>query len=139
MRTYLLNAANGVKRVFWYRYNWSTLPTGGNLANTLLTVPDDFTQVTAAGHAYLRAQQWMHGTLLGTRAKPPCQHNKHGTYTCVVKDSSGKRYIYWNPFHRAKVRLPKGVHHLQGVLGATSSVKPRSTLKVTYKPVLVSH
>jgi hypothetical protein len=138
VRTYLLNAANGVKRVFWYRYNWSSLPTGGNLANTLLTNPSDSSQVTAAGRAYMRAQQWMHGTLLGTSKHRPCRKNQHGTYTCVVKDSSGKRYIYWNPFHGAKVRLPKGVHHLEGVLGATSTVKPRSMLKVTYKPVMVS-
>ena len=139
MRTYLLNAANGVKRVFWYRYNMTRLAGGGMLANTLLTDPDNSSTVTAAGRAYLRAQQWMHGTLLGTKRNPPCQHDKHGTYTCVVKDSSGKRYIYWNPFHGAKVRLHKGVHHKQGVLGATSSVRPRSMLKVTYKPVLVSH
>jgi hypothetical protein len=137
VRTYLLNAANGVKRVFWYRYDWGRIPGGGTLGNTLLTDPDDSSTVTAAGRAYARAQQWMHGTLLGGSKHPPCQKNRHGTYTCVVKDSSGKRYIYWNPFHGAKVRLPKGVHHLQGVLGTTSSVAPRSTLKVNYKPVMV--
>jgi hypothetical protein len=79
----------------------------------------------------------MHGKLLGTAKHPPCRRDKHGTYTCVVRDSSGRRYVYWNPFHGAKVRLPKRVHHVQGVLGATSSVKPRSTLRVTYKPVMV--
>jgi hypothetical protein len=132
MRTYLLNAANGVKRVFWYRYDWA-----GHLANTLLTDPDDVSKLTAAGRAYLRAQQWMHGTLTGTKGHRPCAKDRRGTYHCVVKDSSGKRHIYWNPYRAAKVRLPKGVHDLQGVLGATSTVKPRSTLKVGYKPVMV--
>jgi hypothetical protein len=139
MRTYLLNAANGVKRVFWYRYDWAHLSGGGNYSNTLLTNPNDSTEVTAAGRAYTRAQRWMHGTLLGTSKHPPCPTDRHGTYTCVVKDSSGKRYIYWNPFHGAKVRLPKGVHHLEGVLGGNDTVKPRSTLKVSYKPVMISH
>jgi polysaccharide biosynthesis protein PslG len=139
MRTYLLYAANGVKRVFWYRYNWWKLPTGGNLSNTLLTSPTDSSHVTAAGHAYRRVQQWMHGTLLGTAHGRPCPKDRHGTYTCVVKDGTGKRFIYWNPFHTDTVRLPRSVHHVQGVLGATSAAKPGSTLKVTYKPVMASH
>jgi hypothetical protein len=133
MRTYLLNAAAGVKRVFWYRYDW-TSPIG----NTVLTQPADAGQVTPAGKAFLLAQQWMHGTLMGTKRSAPCAKDKHGTYTCVVKDGTGKRYIYWNPFHGAKVRLPKGVHRLQGVLGGHHRVTgPR--LKVNYKPVMVRH
>ena len=139
VRTYLLNAANGVKRVFWYRYDFHPLDDGGSLANTLLTALDDTTQVTAAGRAYQRARQWMHGTLLGTRKHAPCPKDAHGTYSCVVKDGSGKRWIYWNPFHRAKVKLPRGVHHLQGVLGSTSRVTPRSALRVGASPVMVSH
>jgi hypothetical protein len=137
MRTYLLNAANGVKRVFWYRYDMGRLDGGGSLANTVLTHPNDSTALTAAGHAYARAQLWMHGTLLGTAQHRPCQKNQLGTYRCVVKDSSGKRYIYWNPFHGSRVRLPRHVHHRQGVLGAVSSVRPRSTIKVDSKPVMV--
>jgi hypothetical protein len=137
MRTYLLNAANRVKRVFWYRYDWGRLGDGGTLGNTLITSPDDSSTVTAAGRAYHRVQLWMHGTLLGTRTSPPCAKDRHGTYACVVKDGTGKRYIYWNPFHGAKVRLPKGVHRLQGVLGGNSTVKPRQLLQVNYKPVMV--
>ncbi len=137
MRTYLLNAANRVKRVFWYRYDWGRLGDGGTLGNTLITSPDDSSTVTAAGRAYHRVQLWMHGTILGTRTSPPCAKDRHGTYGCVVKDGTGKRYIYWNPFHGAKVRLPKGVHRLQGVLGGNSTVKPRQLLQVNYKPVMV--
>ena len=132
MRTYLLNAANGVKRVFWYRYDWS-----GNLANTLLTDRADVSRLTAAGRAYARAQEWMHGTLIGGSGHRPCAKDRRGTYHCVVKDTSGKRHIYWNPYRSAKVRLPRGVHDLEGVLGATSTVRPHSTLKVGYKPVMV--
>ncbi len=138
VRTYLLNAAAGVKRVFWYRYDMHRFAGGGGIANTLLSALNRPESVTGAGGAYLRAQRWMHGTLVGPRHGRPCRADRHGTHRCVVRDASGRRYIYWNPFHGATVRLPKGVHHLQGVLGATSTVKPRSTLKVSYKPVMVS-
>jgi hypothetical protein len=138
VRTYLLNAAAGVKRVFWYRYDMSNVPGGGGtLGNTLLSVPGSPITPTSIAGVYVRAQQWMHGKLLGRPGHRPCEKDKHGTYKCVVKDSSGKRYVYWNPFTTAKVKLPKGVHDLEGVLGATSTVKPRSTLKVGYKPVMV--
>lgn len=136
-RTYLLGAANGLRRVFWYRYNWPHLPGGGDLANTQLTDPTDITTVTPAGRAYARVQQWMHGRLLNSRGHRPCPRDRHGTYRCVVRDSTGKRFVYWNPFTTARVRLPGGVHDLQGVLGATSTVQPRSRLKVGFKPVMV--
>jgi hypothetical protein len=132
VRTYLLNAANGVKRVFWYRYDWSS-----NMANTLLTDRADVSRLTPAGRAYVRAQEWMHGTLLAAKGHRPCAQDRHGTYHCVVQDSSGKRHIYWNPYRSAKVKLPRGVHDQEGVLGGTSAVTPGHTLKVGYKPVMV--
>jgi hypothetical protein len=138
MRTYLLNAANGIRRVFWYRYDWGRVSTGGTLGNTLLTDPDNPAVLTPAGHAYLRAQQWMHGKLLAARGAAPCPKDRHGTYTCVVKDGTGVRHIYWNPFHGATVRLPQGVHHLETVVGGHGRVRPGSSIKVSYKPVMVS-
>lgn len=136
MRTYLLNAAHGVKRVFWYRFDMNHLGSGGNLANTLLTVPGDPSSITPAGRAYLRIQQWMHGTLLGTKRSAPCPKDRHGTYTCVVKDSTGTRRIYWNPFGTGRVKLAGNAHHLTTELGVKSKVKPGSTIKVDYRPVL---
>jgi hypothetical protein len=56
----------------------------------------------------------------------------------VVRDSSGTRRIYWNPFHRAKVRLAGNGHQQQGVLGAVRDVTPHSTLRVGPRPVMVS-
>jgi hypothetical protein len=139
MRTYLLSAAHGVRRVFWYRYDWGKNVTGGvPLGNTRLSDTNNAFKLTAAGHAYARVQKWMHGTLVGpTRKARPCQRNRQGTYTCVVRDSTGTRRIYWNPYRTASVRLPRGVHHLQGVLGAISTVRPRQLLSVNFKPVLV--
>ena len=142
VRTYLLNAANGVKRVFWYRYDThASLPTpgGGAIGNTLLSVPSSPTELTAGGSAFLLAQTWMHGRLVGARKAAPCPKDTHGTYTCTVTDSSGTRRIYWNPFHRATVRLAPGVRKAQDVLGFTWKVKGGSKLSVTFKPVMVRH
>jgi polysaccharide biosynthesis protein PslG len=142
LRTYLLNAAHGVKRVFWFRYDMGRiLPShgGGTIANTLLSVPRLPTQLTTGGGAYLLAQQWMHGRLIGSRKAAPCPTDRHGTYTCTVTDSTGTRRIYWNPFHRAKVRLAPGARKAQDVLGFVRKVQGGSRLTVNYQPVMVRH
>ena len=137
IRTFVLQAANNVRRIAWYRYDWGRISGGGTLGNTLLTNPDDVTRVTAAGRAYAMVQKWMHGTLQGRPGRRPCAKDARGTYTCVVTDSSGTRRIYWNPFRRAKVQLASGARHKQGALGAITSVKGGSTLTVDFRPVLV--
>jgi hypothetical protein len=133
VRTYLLNAAAGVRRVFWYRYDWSR-----RYADTLLTSPRNSSHVTAAGRAYLLAQHWMHGTLLGRHGHRPCARDSAGTYTCVVRDRDGTRRIYWNPYRRATVRLAPNAHHRQDVLGRIRSTHPGATLHVTWRPVMVT-
>jgi hypothetical protein len=139
VRTYLLQAANNVRRIFWYRYDWGRLPGGGTLGNTLLTSPTDVSRVTAAGHAYRRVQTWMHGTLQGRPGHRPCAKDSHGTYTCVVTDSSGTKRIYWNPFHQARVRLARSARHQQGVGGTVTRARGGSLLTVDYAPVMVYH
>ena len=91
IRTFVLQAANNVRRIAWYRYDWGRISGGGTLGNTLLTNPDDVTRVTAAGRAYAMVQKWMHGTLQGRPGRRPCAKDARGTYTCVVTDSSGTR------------------------------------------------
>ncbi len=138
-RTYLLNAANGVKRVFWYRYDMSPIAGGGTLGNTLLSDPMNAAQVTPVARSYVTVQQWMHGRLVGPRGKRPCQRDARGTYTCVVTDASGTRRIYWNPFHRATVRLAPGARHVHGLLGGQTKVRGGSRLTVDFRPVMADH
>jgi hypothetical protein len=138
VRTFLLQGSRGVKRIGWYRYDWPELSTGGTIGNTLLTDPDDSTRVTAAGRAYAMVRTWMHGTLRGRPGRIPCARGAHGTYHCVVSDATGTRHIYWNPFHRARVKLPAYVHHRQGVLGRTGTVEGGSRITVDFRPVMVS-
>lgn len=138
-RTFLLNAAHGVTRVFWYRYDMGLLPGGGTLANTRLSKPGDPSRVTRAGKAFALVQKWMHGRLVGSRGHRPCATDRHGTYTCVVRDSSGTRRVYWNPSRKATVRLAANAHHLQGIFGGVTKVEPHSRITVTGRPVMAGH
>jgi hypothetical protein len=139
IRTFLLNAARGVKRVDWYAYDMDARGDVGPLGNTLLTDPVDRAAGTllAPGRAFTRVQGWMKGTLIGTASKRPCIRDRHGTYTCTVRYASGKGRIYWNPYRTAKVRLVKSATKKFDEYGARSRAKGGTRLKVNYKPVLV--
>ena len=139
MRNYLLNAAAGVKRVFWYAYDMGALPGGGTLGNTLMTDPTDPAAgtLTPAGRAFTRIQSWMAGTLVGTRTKAPCAADRKGTYTCLVQYKSGVGRIYWNPLKTVKVTLVKSATSRVTELGATAKAKGGTRLTVDYRPVLV--
>jgi len=139
MRTYLLNAAARVKRVYWYAYDMGALPGGGTLGNTLLTDPTDRPAgtLTPAGRALPRIRSWMAGTLVGTRTKAPCAADRKGTYTCLVQYPKGVGRIYWNPLKTVKVTLVTSATSKVTELGATSKAKGGSTLTVDYRPVLV--
>ena len=142
MRTFLLNAARGVKRVDWYAYDMGNLsPTfgGGPLGNTLLTDPANRVAgtLTPAGYAFTRVQSWMKGTLIGTTTKRPCTPNKAGTYTCVIKYASGMGRVYWNPWHTSTVTLVPSAHHKVSEAGTSAKVRGGSKLKIGFQPVLV--
>jgi polysaccharide biosynthesis protein PslG len=139
MRTYLLNAAQGVKRVNWYAYDMGTLTTGGTLGNTLLTDPTDRAAgtLTPAGVAFTRVQGWMKGTMVGTTTKRPCIADRHGTYTCLITYAHGVGRVYWNPFRSATVQLVRSASRKTNQYGATSRARGGSKLKVNFMPVLV--
>jgi hypothetical protein len=139
IRTYLLNAAQGVKRVDWYAYDMDSRGTLGPLGNTLLTDPANRPagHLLPAGRAFTRVQKWMHGTMIGTTSKRPCSADRHGTYTCLIKYAKGVGRVYWNPYKTAKVTLAKSATKKVDELGRTSRAKGGARLKVTYQPILV--
>jgi polysaccharide biosynthesis protein PslG len=139
IRTYLLNAAQGIKRVDWYAYDMSARGDIGPLGNTLLTDPVDRAAGTLlpAGLAFTRVQGWMRGTLVGTTTKRPCIRDKHGTYTCTIRYSTGMGRVYWNPYSSAKVTLVKSATKKYDEYGQASRAKGGTKLKVNYQPVLV--
>jgi polysaccharide biosynthesis protein PslG len=142
MRTFLLNAAQGVKRVDWYAYDMGNLPPtagGAPLGNTLLTDPSDRQAgtLTPAGYAFTRVQSWMKGTLVGTATKRPCSANASGTYTCVIQYGTGMGRVYWNPWRSATVTLVPSARQKVSESGTTTKVSGGTKLKVGYQPVLV--
>ncbi len=134
MRTYLLSAAAGLPRVFWYRYDLQ-----GLLSNTYLTKasPAPAGTLTPAGQAFYRIQRWMKGTLVGTPTARPCAHDKHGTYTCVVRYAHGMGRVYWNPHRRVRVTTVASARSWESELGAVHSIRGGAKLTVTSSPVLV--
>jgi hypothetical protein len=139
MRTFLLNAAQGLKRVDWYAYDMGELTNGGTLGNTLLTDPRNQSAGTRtpAGLAFTRIRAWMRGTLVGTATHRPCLTDRRGTYTCKIRYAHGVGRVYWNPYRTAKVRLVRSAHRLVNEYGARSRVDGGQKLRVTYRPVLV--
>jgi polysaccharide biosynthesis protein PslG len=137
IRTYLLNAARGVKRVFWYRYDLGPYE-GGTLANTLMTKSTDFHTLTPAGHALTRVESWLNGArLVGTPTNQPCTTDSHGTYTCLIRYASGVGRVYWNPFRTATVTLSRTATKTMDGSGRTASVHGGQKLRVRSMPVLV--
>jgi hypothetical protein len=141
LRTYLLGAARGLSRVFWYRYDWKTVAGGGTLGNTLLTVPGEWDRVTPAGRAIATARAWLRGRLVGTHGHRPCAAGPHGTYRCTVRYRWGVRTIYWNPHRRVRVQLPASarVVSLAGrPVDDRAGRRVAGTVRVGYQPVMVS-
>lgn len=139
MRTFLLNAAQGVKRVDWYAYDMGVIPGGGTLGNTLLTDPTDRPAGirTPAGVAFQRVQSWMAGTLVGTPTQRPCIRDRKGTYTCTIRYAHSMGRVYWNPYAVRAVTLARSATKKVDEYGVTTAVRGGSKLKVGVKPVLV--
>jgi hypothetical protein len=143
LRTFLLNAAQGVQRVDWYAYDMGTLSSGtGTLGNTLLTRPAPAVRskgiLTPAGRAFTRIQGWLKGgTLIGTTTRRPCLEDRHGTYTCTIRYARGTGRVYWNPYRQAKITLVKSARTKIDQYGVTGHARGGSRLRVGPQPVLV--
>jgi len=134
LRTYLLAAANGVSRVFWYRYDWGRVIDGRTLGNTLLSDPSDYTRLWAPGRALRIAEHWLRGRLVGTDGRRPCARVHHGTYRCTIRSRGVVRTIYWNPDHKVRINVP--ARNRAGTRVAGRRVTSR-TMRVSFAPVMV--
>jgi hypothetical protein len=132
LRTFLLNAANGVKRVDWYIWDRP------DIGSTKLLAPSTGAP-TLAGNAVNLAQAWMlGGTLVGpSKTAKPCTKDRAGTYTCVITYSGGVRRIYWNPTRKVTVTTAKSATFKVGVYARRIAIKGGSRLTVDYRPVMV--
>lgn len=139
VRTYLLNAANKVKRVHWYSYDLGNLPGGGTLGNTRLTDPADGSTRTLAGRAVGLVRGWMvGGRLVGpSKSALPCAKDRAETYTCVITYARGVKRVYWNPTKRVKIKTVKSAKFLVTVYGKKKRISGGSSKFVDYRPVMV--
>ena len=124
-RTFLLNAASDVKRVYWYSWDLQ------RLANTRLTFADGVT-LTRAGTAYNVVRGW----LLGSRVSG-CPRDKAGTYICTMTYSGGVKRVYWNPSRKTSVRTVKSARAAVNLLGSERVLRGGERIAVTKSPVMV--
>lgn len=123
-RTYVLNAANGVKRTFWYSWGLQ------DLANTELTFPSG--GISRAGTAYRVVGDW----LIGTRMQG-CSRDSRGTYTCTARYAGGVKRIYWNPSRKVTIRTVPSATRWTGLLGTSTSIRGGKALGVGFSPIMV--
>ena len=132
LRTYLLNAANGIKRVHWYAWD---KPSLGNTKMSFASTGGP----TLAGKAFGLAQSWLSGAkLVGTSTSAkPCAKDSAGTYTCVIKYAKGVRRVYWNPKKKVKITTVKSATYKMGVYAKKATIKGGSRQTVDHRPLMV--
>jgi hypothetical protein len=124
-RTFVLNAAAGVKRVYWYAWDLQ------HLANTQLTASNG-TSLTQAGVAYQVVRSW----LLNTRVRG-CARDSRGTYTCTLGYSGGVKRIFWNPSRWVTVTAVGSARERVGLQGGVKPLTGGERLSVGQSPIMV--
>jgi polysaccharide biosynthesis protein PslG len=138
LRTYLLGAAHGLARVYWYRYDLGPVVDGQALANTVLSNPADASQVTPAGQAFRTAERWLKGRLVAGRGqRRPCAANDRGTHSCTVRSGHRVRTILWNPRHTVRVRVSGAISRMNEHGRSTRMNGRTTTITVGYRPVMI--
>ena len=127
IRTFVLNAAAGVKRVYWL--GWLQYFNLG-----ISMVGSDGVTPAAPAQAYARVRGW----LLGQQARG-CRYDRVShLYSCRFVKAGHTSWVYWVNTGSAKVRVPAGMHHVQTMYGVRSAVRPGARLRITNAPVWVS-
>ncbi|MET0953165.1 MAG: hypothetical protein ABWX57_07745 [Aeromicrobium sp.] len=126
VRTYVLHAAEGADRVYWWR--WENHQT----VNTLLQ--DGAGNLSRAGRAYGLVREW----LLGARPKG-CSVTRNGLYTCVFKARDGmRRHVYWQRAGKVRtVVAPANAQTKTNTRGVSRPIKPGSRFRVGASPIMI--
>jgi hypothetical protein len=123
-RTFLLNAANDVQRVYWY--GWETQ----RIVNTRMVLSDGRT-LTRGGLAFRVVRSWLHGARIGCAVDPA------GTYTCALTRGGRTSHVYWNPKRTVTVRTPQAATSVSRLDGSRRTFSGGAQLTVGASPVLV--
>jgi glycosyl hydrolase family 39 (putative alpha-L-iduronidase) len=109
VRTYVLNWAGGVQRLYWYawdNHNWVTIQ---------LTEADGKTP-TSAGRAYETAGKWLVGATL-----KQCDVDQSHTWICELNREGASEWLVWNTDHTPAFALSAAWH-----VGYSTSLKGES-------------
>ena len=126
MRTFVLNAANRVSRVYWY--SWDLL----GMTNTQLVEADRIT-LTPAGQAFSTTRGW----LLGARPVG-CSRAKTNTWTCTFTTATQVRQIVWNPSRSITVKAPVRTRSVTSWGAPVRTARAGSKVRVGIVPVMIS-
>lgn len=126
IRTYVLNAAGGVRRVYWL--GWMRYYSLG-----IQMVESDGATPTAAGRAFARVHDW----LIGRRPHGCTYDRASGVYACTFVKGTEVSRVYWVERGTARVQVPPGARRLQTMTGAVSRLRSGDSVRVTDTPVLV--
>ena len=138
LRTYLLGAARGLGRVYWYRYDWGRVVDGHTIGNTLLSDPDDWSRATSAGRALRTAERWLTGRLVPTPGHHrACARSHRGTYTCIVRHGRHTRTILWNPQRTVRIRVADADARENQNGRPVALRSGPTTVRVGYRPVML--
>jgi hypothetical protein len=126
-RTYVLNAAAKVKRVYWL--GWATYATMS------IALATDDGAPTKAGRAFLTVASW----LQGSTAHPCAIDREHHLYSCRLTKSGRSSWVYWTTRGQTVVRAPKGSRQWSDVTGDEHATRPGRRLTVASSPIWVHH
>jgi hypothetical protein len=122
-RNYLLNAANGVKRVYWLAW--------ANITEVGIQMLDDHGVPTSASAAYAQVERWM----LGRQVRSCAQARQSRVWTCTLAQGKRLSRVYWRASRSAIIASPKGARRVEPLGGVARSATKR--LKVTSTPIWV--
>jgi hypothetical protein len=123
LRTYLLHAAAGVRRVFWYSWDQR------DVASVRLSHTDG--SPTPAGRAVARVASWLRrAPLLG------CTRGSAGVFRCRFGTGPVRTTVVWRPAGTAQIPV-RGGSRVTDQHGRTRWLGDARRLTVDYRPVLV--
>ncbi|AFY82267.1 beta-1,4-xylanase [Oscillatoria acuminata PCC 6304] len=126
-RSYILNWAAGVARLYWYVWD--------NQGIYLRLTQADRTTPTQAGIAYGELQQWLVGAQMNN-----CQA-KQMIWTCeLTRDRDYKAWIVWNTEGSSRFQVPEewGVQQVRDLAGEQQLLR-RNGVEIGPSPLLLEH
>ena len=100
-RTYVLNWAGGVSRVYWYAWddkNWIGL-----------RMIENGDTPTRAAEAYRVVQRWLSRAVMTS-----CSEQSDGTWVAELQRQGRKAWILWNPHRVVSFTIPEHWHATRG-------------------------